>query len=815
MVFPSTLLYTSCFRVGNKSDLHLLNLATKVFQKIFGGKVRLKSKIVLNVGIVVTVALIITATVLTNLSSSKVSKTVSEQIEQRLIAQRDAKKEQIQGYLATIQGQVNTLADSLMTRSALKEFNTAFFDYLAQANLPSESQITNSLANFYRSEFLAKYQQENTQKELTAESLMAKLDKRSTALQYAFISNNPSPLGSKDQLVHLSGDTSYSRVHSKYHPTFSRYLNQFGYYDIFLVNAQGDIIYSVFKELDFATSLTNGPYANSGLSEVFDKAHGAPENTVVMTDFKPYTPSYESSAAFFASPIYQQNQFIGALIFQAPVDRINNIMTYNGKWQQQGLGNSGETYLVGDDELMRSQSRFLLEDKANYLAALKRAGEPQAVIQQIDAKDSSLGLASVKTEAVTQALNGKTGFSIIKDYRGVRVASAYSFLEVGPYRWAILSEIDEAEAFAAEHELKDSLISTSIIITLSIVTLGLASAMWLGSYLSAPIIVLNNSINEVAATLDFTKRITARVDREDGDEIGQVSRSFNQMLDKIHTTLQGVVSSSHILNTQVSDLRNQFSSVETQTAEQTDMTIQLSAAVEQMSATSDSVAEAANLSSDSSQEAVTQAEAGGNNVAKNNEITTQLSQTIQDSSSSVTSVAEQAHNIAKVLDVIKNIAEQTNLLALNAAIEAARAGDQGRGFAVVADEVRTLALRTQESTLEIQDIIESLQKGSEGSVEVMEKASNMVSQTIEIASYVADSFKTINQQVMNIESQNAQVATATTEQSAVGKEMAEQVAAIRTLADKNTETVSMASHCCNELEVEYNKLNELVSQFQL
>lgn len=150
-------------------------------------------------------------------------------------------------------------------------------------------------------------------------------------------------------------------MHKTFHPHIRDFLQKFSYYDIFLVDDKtGNIVYSVFKELDFATSLINGPYANSGIGKAFRAANKVNEpGHVVTSTFQPYLPSYYGPAAFIASPIYSGKEKLGVLIFQAPIDEINAIMTFNNNWQDFGLGASGESYLVDQDYFMQSASRFL------------------------------------------------------------------------------------------------------------------------------------------------------------------------------------------------------------------------------------------------------------------------------------------------------------------------------------------------------------------------------------------------------------------------------------------------------------------------
>ncbi|GHG05206.1 methyl-accepting chemotaxis protein [Thalassotalea marina] len=776
---------------------------------------RLKSKIILNVGVVVSIALILTSSILTYIASVDVTQALHSQVKQRLVGLRDAKREQIVDYFETINQQAIALANSTMTENATLAFIDSYNSYSSQSNLPDKQTQSSVLSSYYLNEFLAKYKEENQGTSLNASSIMNALSETGTALQYRYIGVSEFGLGEKDKLVSLNDGSDYDKVHQLYHEKYRNFLQQFGFYDIFIVSDKGDVVYSVFKELDYATSLTSGAFASSGLAEAFNKARSGSKGQVFMTDFAPYTPSYESAAAFISAPIIANNQRLGVLIFQAPVDKINALMTYQGEWESRGLGKSGETYLVGSDFLMRSQSRFLIEDKANYLNDLRASGLSEKTIAAISAKDSSLGLAKVDTPTVRAGLNGQNGFELIKDYRNIEVASAFGSLEVAGNKWAIISEIDAEEAFQASEQLTSSLTVTSVICTLILVSLGIVTALWLGNFLSGPIIVLNKSVNEVAETLDLTKRIKDRLGKSAKDEIGQVSRSFNGMMEIMHDTLTGMDKASSILDSQVHKLRENFNLVEQKSLEQTDQTTQLSAAIEEMSATSDAVAESATLSSEASAAAVEQVQLGTNNLSNSLQVTRALGDTVLESTQTVRTVAEHAANIVTVLDVIRGIADQTNLLALNAAIEAARAGEQGRGFAVVADEVRTLAQRTQNSTLEIQTIIENLQSGSDESVAVMTRAAEMVEQTLQSAEKVNETFKIISEQVGSIETQNSQVASATMQQSMVGKQMAEQVEQITMLAQDNNELVNCASQCCNAVEEESSMMNKLVAQFKL
>jgi methyl-accepting chemotaxis protein len=251
--------------------------------------------------------------------------------------------------------------------------------------------------------------------------------------------------------VALNSESAYDTAHQTYHPEIRKYLQEFAYYDIFIIDAQsGHIVYSVFKELDYATSLLTGPYKNSGLAEVFQSVRHAKNNDAIsFSAFKSYTPSYEDPASFIASPIQDENGVtIAVLAFQMPIDEINTLMTFDHDWLSKGLGASGETYLVSEEFKAQSLSRFLIEDPEHFYAALSDTNIDTALLATMKAKETNIGFQEIKTQGTIAALNGDTGFGIYPDYRDVLVLSAYTSIEFEGSTFAIMSEIDEAEAHA-------------------------------------------------------------------------------------------------------------------------------------------------------------------------------------------------------------------------------------------------------------------------------------------------------------------------------------------------------------------------------
>jgi methyl-accepting chemotaxis protein len=342
-------------------------------------------------------------------------------------------------------------------------------------------------------------------------------------LQNLYIAKNPSPIGEKHKLDAANDRSLYSQVHGEYHPPIRKFLEEFGYYDIFLVDADtGYIVYSVFKEVDYATNLKTGPYKDSGIGKVFRKTLAAGSaDAVVIEDFSPYEPSYNASASFIASPIYDVGEMTGVLIFQAPVDRINDVMTSGNDWKGVGLGDSGEVYLVGQDNKMRNNSRFLIEAPEEYFKFLKQLGEDPAIIEKQKALKTSIGISEVKTPGSIASLQGKTGFQIFPDYRGVSVLSAYAPVNILGLKWGILAEIDEAEAFAVQSSIRTASIylGCGLIVAILIIALFFATSF-------------SRRIREIVGSMQKIASGDLRSDSlkiSSSDELGELQGSYNDM----------------------------------------------------------------------------------------------------------------------------------------------------------------------------------------------------------------------------------------------------------------------------------------------
>lgn len=449
---------------------------------------------------------------------------------------REMKARQVESYLTTIRSQISTFSESRMTIDAMKGFKEAYNNITNEVDLNAQEneKTLKRIKNYYRSEFLPRLS-ENTLKSITIDKYIPK-NKSALLLQDMYISNNQNPTGQKHILVEHELETSYNKLHTLFHPIIRDYLEKFGYYDIFLVdNETGNIIYSVFKEVDFGTSLLKGPYKDTNFAQVFKAAKDTNDrNYIKLVDYQPYAPSYNAPASFIASPIYDGDKKIGVLVFQMPVDKINEIMTDNGRWKDVGLGESGETYIVGEDYTLRNQSRFLVEDKNSYLEMIKAIGLKKDVVNQIDKLNNAIGLQVVKTKGTIAALDNKIGTEIFEDYRGVSVLSSYKPLKVQDVHWVIMSEIDEQEAFKDVKEMRDK----SILLFLGLLIFIIIISILFARKLTKPIKNLQNSANELSQG-----NLDVEIKKESSDEIGDLATSFNIMknsMKKLITDLKDI-----------------------------------------------------------------------------------------------------------------------------------------------------------------------------------------------------------------------------------------------------------------------------------
>ncbi len=439
----------------------------------------------------------------------------------QLLAVRETKKADIIRYLDSQERAFAVLAAQGQVQVALPAFRTAVAALAAQ---PAAAELAD-LTAFYQTDILPQLPEAG--RPLSADTLLP-TDAQGLRLQHRYIANNPNPQGKRDLYEGPSATPdAYDAVHKTYHAHFLDMMRQLKLYDIFLIDDQtGDVLYTVEKEIDFATNLTTGPYRNSGLAQAFRTVRDAPadQNGVVFVDFDHYGPSFGAPAAFLAAPVFQNGNRVGIIVGQVSIDEMNAALTSGGDWINEGLGTSGEVYLVGGDGYARSDSRFLIEDKAGYMDQLAKLGVEPAEIAAIDRSGHSVLNQHFATLAVERAQSGETGADTIRDYRGIEVLSAYAPIDFGGHRWAIIAEKDVAEALGPLHDLRRVILIATGAIAMAITIFALISAR---AFVS-PLLRLQLGVERLKSG-DTQFKVAVK----GNDEFATLATAFNGMLSEI------------------------------------------------------------------------------------------------------------------------------------------------------------------------------------------------------------------------------------------------------------------------------------------
>ena len=730
-----------------------------------------------------------------------------------LTAQRTLKQAMLEGYIGTVRDQVITFSANPATIDATRELRTAFNGYCSET-FAEDKQIKRfkrELATYYNGPFAAEYRNQNSDSQPDTASMLANLDNEAIALQHAYVYSNPNPLGSKHLLDRDTTEAFYDEIHGRFHPSTRQFLEKFGYYDIFLVDIDtGDIIYSVFKELDFATSLLDGPYADTNFAEAFRKARDLDDpNGFAFVDYEQYTPSYEAPASFIASPIFDGDEKIGVAIFQLPLDRVTSIMAH-----REGLGDTGETYLVGSDYLMRSDS-FLDPENRSVVASFRN---PEA--------------GKVESTAATDAFeNGESGHAISEDYRGVKTLTAYGPIDVLGVTWCLNAKMDVAEAFRELNDAKAaSTMATSRIIWWN-VALAIVAAGLVGSIAWVIARRISHPISEAAA---FAHKIalgdlTQTCDAKGQAEVGELIFAMNEMRSGLAQIVGTLNENSETLTQGSSQLLTTAS--------------ELSAgadASKQRSATVSSAAEEMSINMKNMASSTSQMSSGMNTVAKSiDEMTCTIGEIASNAERSASVAAEAAEladisnakishlgsaadEIGKVIEVIQDIAEQTNMLALNATIEAARAGEAGKGFAVVATEVKELAKQTAAATDDIRKRIEGIQQSTGDAVESISAISEVINNVYEVARTIASAVeeqsittRQISQNVAETAAAADTVSRGVEESASASQEITQNICEVDRVLSDTVDGASHSQRSGQELADLASQLRSVVGRFKI
>ncbi|WP_201799300.1 adenylate/guanylate cyclase domain-containing protein [Subtercola vilae] len=319
-----------------------------------------------------------------------------------------------------------------------------------------------------------------------------------------------------------AGDGSaWSAANNEYQDYFREIITRFGYEDALLLDTTGNVVYSAYKGVELGTNVQTGPYKGTVLASGYNETLNSNQvDFVKITDFERYQPSLGAPAAWIMSPVGEKGKVTGVMAFQLSIASINGIMTANNGWASDGLGETGETYLAGPDQLMRSVSRQLIENPDQFQKDVISAGTaPDVAAREVEVKGSTL-LQPVRTAPVQRALAGETGTDITTSYLGTESIVAYAPLNISGLQWVIVARIDTSEAFAAVNDFTRNLVFAIIALILVVSLLSLI----LAQVFVRPVRRLVGAVRQVTGG-----DLSVEVPQGARDEFGDLGNAFNDM----------------------------------------------------------------------------------------------------------------------------------------------------------------------------------------------------------------------------------------------------------------------------------------------
>ena len=830
----------------------------------------IRQKMLLGAVALTLIPVALTSLLLWQGASTLSAETVDAQVRTQLVSLRDTKRQQVRDELNERITSLQVLASQRSTIDAYKQFKANFYSAgkeLSKTVDPAAAK--KGLADYVNLYFNTEYAKRNPTTAPDLTTALAALDANQTVLQSVFVVDNPNPLGLKEQLDAPPVDFAYGRSHALFHPSFERAQKLSGYYDIFMIDSDTDtVIYTVFKELDFASKLSgDGISSKTKLAEAYQKAKAAKPDAVYLSDFATYLASYDDQAAFAAVPLYDAGKQIGVLAIQYPIDKLTDTLSANKGWKSIGLGETGDVFLVGNDKLMRSNARYVLEDKKTLLSQLgdKVDVKTKAIIEK---KNSSVGLIKVDSDATRPALDGKEGVVEFVDYRGVPSIGAYAPVKVQGLDWAIVAKIDQAEANLPIDTLnKSSLLRALLIAAVVVVVAGLSVTLFLRRFLS-PITKLSDTVKAVAggdsdARSELTgkdeigdlgrafdtlldDRIAAleRATKENEtinnsaigllqgvfqlsnrdltvrapvteDIIGTVSASVNQLADEIGTTLVDVRSVANEVRRTSGALQEQSKFVENAALRERES---LDLMAETLGRATQQLSDVAQLSATSNATALrtaTATQAAKNAVEGTVRGMDALRESISETEKRFKRLGERSQEISTAVALVNTISERTHVLSLNASMQAATAGEAGRGFAVVAQEVQRLSDSSRQATAQISQLVSNIQAETNETLLTMNRLiSDVVAQT-ELAQLAGREMTQTQTATTELVSLVRQIAAFSSQQEALATALQQNVLDINDSTTLTSSAIAQQSVATATLVTYARRLTDAVGQFTL
>ncbi|MEI7916128.1 MAG: adenylate/guanylate cyclase domain-containing protein, partial [Mycobacteriaceae bacterium] len=441
---------------------------------------------------------------------------------QRLVQLRESRAREITAFYDGVTNAATVLTHSAATVTAMKDFTGAFAE-LQKTPLPPGA--VDGVNRYYETVFDPALEKGSGEK--VDSGLFRPTSNAQTYLQSLYTVPAKGDFTASVKIQTAGDPSAWSKLNERYQPFFSDFADRFGFDDAMLIDTDGNVVYSTFKQTDLGANVLSGPFKTTNLADAYRQAMRASSvDDVILADFEPYAPAYGKPTPWVLTPIGDSGGIYGALALQLSVDGVNTVMTGNRGWERDGLGATGETYLAGGDKLMRSVSRLLLTDPKRYVTDVVANGTSEEVAKRQAEVGDSVLLQPVATTAVNLALSGQSGVTTAKSYLGPESLVAYAPLKLPGLNWAVIAKIDKAEAFAPVNSFARNIALSTGAIVLAVCLL----ALWFSRILTRPVKKLVAAVQRVSSG-----ELGISVPVISADEFGELASSFNDMSSSLQT----------------------------------------------------------------------------------------------------------------------------------------------------------------------------------------------------------------------------------------------------------------------------------------
>lgn len=484
------------------------------------------------------ISLVIALAAISFVVYNEISEDLTQKANSRLEVIRNLKKQQVESYFKELSNQTELMSSSKSFVDNFIECKAAFKDISDAPNFDTETfnRYKKHRDSIYFEKIKSYYGNRSVSLDLASKDLAN--NKESLIIQNSFWD---------DQFPILACTKKFRTIESKMSYRTQRITNKIGFHDVILIDSKtGYILFTNDKNSEIGANVLEEPFKNTSIRKAFDAVREYKEPKTLLVDFETYPPANNEQTAFIACPMIKDSVNIGILVAEIGIEELDDILTFDRDWKNQNMGKTGEVYLVGPDMYMRSQSRFLLEDKDSLMKTIAQAAMiSKKDLKQLRESKSAIKSIQIDSECSRRAIAGKTGTAKVLDYRGVPILGAYSPLKINNIHWGIVSKMDQSEAFFEITELRYFLIITYLIVLL----ISTLIAVFIAKKIAKPIQQLSYHAKELS-TGNFDTIISV----QGKDEIGELATSFRVMQHTVVSLIDNLTETNRNLSVKSKDL---------------------------------------------------------------------------------------------------------------------------------------------------------------------------------------------------------------------------------------------------------------------